>query len=71
VLWLPPYAGHAAAQALGDGVDERGRPSHPGPAGDLVKWCLGRCASTILGGETSACPSRVYVTGAPPEQQTA
>jgi hypothetical protein len=26
---------HAAAQALRDGVDERGRTSHSGPAGDL------------------------------------
>ena len=51
---------HAAAQALGDGVDESGWPSHPGSAGDLVEWCLGRCASTILGVQTSACPSRVY-----------
>src|SRR5262245_23710777 len=58
VLWLTHRGRvqggfHTAAAALGDVVDERGRTSHPGSAGDLVEWCLGCCPSEILGIETT------------------
>ena len=43
---------HAAAQAFGDVMDERGWSRHPGPAGALVEWRLGGCSSEIRNVET-------------------
>src|SRR5262249_16242579 len=43
---------HAAAQALGDVMDERGGSSHPGSASDLVECGPGSCSSEILDAET-------------------
>src|ERR687884_51097 len=51
---------HTAAQAFGDGVDQRGRTGHPGLAGDLAEWRLGCSLSALLGVETHTCHSRAY-----------
>jgi len=49
---------HPAAQALGHVVDDRRRPSHPGPPCALAQWRLGERPSTLLGFSTHAYDSR-------------
>src|SRR5262249_56557561 len=54
---------YAAAQTLGDVVDDRGRASDPGPARAPVERCLGCGPSAVLGLETASSRMRRHGQG--------